>query len=87
MLDRLFRSQGPNVDLHCHSVVSDGTLAPTDIVERAHLVVVGQREHVHAVSVRALDDVGRSERAVRYHRMAVQVDVRTLRPEEAIKHR
>jgi predicted metal-dependent phosphoesterase TrpH len=36
MLDRLFRQQGPNVDLHCHSVVSDGTLSPADLVERAH---------------------------------------------------
>lgn len=26
-----------NADLHCHSVVSDGTLTPTDLVERAHL--------------------------------------------------
>jgi len=25
-----------NVDLHCHSVISDGTLAPVDVVERAH---------------------------------------------------
>lgn len=25
-----------NADLHCHSVVSDGTLAPVDLVERAH---------------------------------------------------
>ena len=25
-----------NADLHCHSVVSDGTLAPVDVVERAH---------------------------------------------------
>jgi len=27
---------GINADLHCHSVVSDGTLAPVDLVERAH---------------------------------------------------
>lgn len=25
-----------NADLHCHSVVSDGTLSPDDVVERAH---------------------------------------------------
>jgi predicted metal-dependent phosphoesterase TrpH len=25
-----------NADLHCHSVMSDGTLAPTEVVERAH---------------------------------------------------
>lgn len=25
-----------NVDLHCHSIVSDGTMAPVDVVERAH---------------------------------------------------
>ncbi len=27
---------GLNVDLHCHSLVSDGTLAPAAVVERAH---------------------------------------------------
>ena len=36
MLERLFRPPGPNVDLHCHSVVSDGTLSPLELVERAH---------------------------------------------------
>ena len=25
-----------NADLHCHSVVSDGTLAPEDLAARAH---------------------------------------------------
>ena len=25
-----------NIDLHCHSYVSDGTLSPSDVVERAH---------------------------------------------------
>ena len=25
-----------NIDLHCHSYMSDGTLSPTDVVERAH---------------------------------------------------
>ncbi len=52
MLDRLFGSQGPNVDLHCHSVVSDGTLAPTDIVERAH------RNGVHVLALTDHDEVG-----------------------------
>ena len=36
MLQRLFRTRGINADLHCHSVVSDGTLSPVDLVERAH---------------------------------------------------
>ena len=36
MLDRFRRPSPPNVDLHCHSVVSDGTLSPVDLVERAH---------------------------------------------------
>lgn len=36
MLDRFLRPPQPNVDLHCHSVVSDGTLTPVDLVERAH---------------------------------------------------
>jgi predicted metal-dependent phosphoesterase TrpH len=36
MLDRFLRTPQPNVDLHCHSVVSDGTLSPVDLVERAH---------------------------------------------------
>ncbi|NBV01615.1 MAG: PHP domain-containing protein, partial [Burkholderiaceae bacterium] len=26
-----------NADLHCHSVVSDGTLSPEALAERAHL--------------------------------------------------
>ena len=25
-----------NADLHCHSTVSDGLLAPADVVRRAH---------------------------------------------------
>ncbi len=25
-----------NADLHCHSTASDGTLAPADVVRRAH---------------------------------------------------
>jgi predicted metal-dependent phosphoesterase TrpH len=36
MFQRLARDPGVNADLHCHSVVSDGTLAPADLVERAH---------------------------------------------------
>lgn len=36
MPDRPPRTRPINADLHCHSVVSDGTLAPVDLVERAH---------------------------------------------------
>jgi predicted metal-dependent phosphoesterase TrpH len=36
MPDRLHPNHRINADLHCHSVVSDGTLAPVDVVERAH---------------------------------------------------
>ncbi|PTN42694.1 phosphatase, partial [Achromobacter xylosoxidans] len=25
-----------NIDLHCHSTVSDGALAPRDVAQRAH---------------------------------------------------
>ncbi len=52
MLDRLFRHPGPNVDLHCHSVVSDGTLAPADVVERAH------RNGVDVLALTDHDEVG-----------------------------
>jgi hypothetical protein len=52
MLDRLFRPPGLNVDLHCHSVVSDGTLAPVDVVERAH------RNGVHVLALTDHDEVG-----------------------------
>jgi 3',5'-nucleoside bisphosphate phosphatase len=37
----------PNIDLHCHSIVSDGLLPPAALVERAHL---------HGVDVLALTD-------------------------------
>jgi len=30
------KSAGPNVDLHCHSTVSDGALAPREVALRAH---------------------------------------------------
>ena len=36
MLERLPRTHRINADLHCHSVVSDGTLKPENVVERAH---------------------------------------------------
>lgn len=36
MFDRLTGAHRINADLHCHSVISDGTLAPVDVVERAH---------------------------------------------------
>jgi 3',5'-nucleoside bisphosphate phosphatase len=56
MLDRLPSfSRGPhriNADLHCHSVVSDGTLSPTDIVERAH------RNGVEILALTDHDEVG-----------------------------
>jgi len=41
-----------NADLHCHSVVSDGTLAPTAIVERAY------RNGVEILALTDHDEVG-----------------------------
>jgi predicted metal-dependent phosphoesterase TrpH len=41
-----------NVDLHCHSVVSDGTLAPVEVVERAH------RNGVQILALTDHDEVG-----------------------------
>ena len=41
-----------NADLHCHSVVSDGTLAPAAIVERAH------RNGVAILALTDHDEVG-----------------------------
>ena len=36
MADRPSPAHRVNADLHCHSVVSDGLLAPAEVVERAH---------------------------------------------------
>lgn len=52
MLDRLPRSHRINADLHCHSVVSDGTLSPVDLVERAH------RNGVEILALTDHDEVG-----------------------------
>ncbi len=41
-----------NVDLHCHSTVSDGTLAPREVVRRAH------RNGVQALALTDHDEVG-----------------------------
>ena len=41
-----------NVDLHCHSTVSDGTLEPREVVRRAH------RNGVQAVALTDHDEVG-----------------------------
>lgn len=41
-----------NVDLHCHSTVSDGTLAPREVVRRAH------RNGVQAMALTDHDEVG-----------------------------
>ena len=41
-----------NVDLHCHSTVSDGTLEPAEIVRRAH------RNGVQALALTDHDEVG-----------------------------
>ncbi|MFZ4758841.1 MAG: 3',5'-nucleoside bisphosphate phosphatase [Burkholderiaceae bacterium] len=41
-----------NADLHCHSVVSDGTLKPEDVVERAH------RNRVEILALTDHDEVG-----------------------------
>ncbi|TCV90129.1 3',5'-nucleoside bisphosphate phosphatase [Sulfurirhabdus autotrophica] len=57
-----------NIDLHCHSKVSDGTLSPTDLVKRAA---------AHGVNILALtdhDDTGGLEEA----RKAAQAEGITL---------
>jgi len=41
-----------NADLHCHSVISDGTLSPEAIVERAH------RNGVHILALTDHDELG-----------------------------
>ncbi|MGE0311279.1 MAG: 3',5'-nucleoside bisphosphate phosphatase [Lautropia sp.] len=41
-----------NVDLHCHSVASDGTLAPVEVVRRAHA------NGVQALALTDHDDLG-----------------------------
>ncbi len=41
-----------NVDLHCHSTVSDGTLAPREVVRRAH------RNGVQAMALTDHDELG-----------------------------
>jgi predicted metal-dependent phosphoesterase TrpH len=46
-----------NVDLHCHSTVSDGTLAPREVVRRAH------RNGVQALALTDHDEVGGLEEA------------------------
>ncbi len=47
-----------NVDLHCHSAVSDGTLSPTELAARAH---------AHGVAIWSLtdhDEIGGQDEAV-----------------------
>lgn len=46
-----------NVDLHCHSVVSDGTLEPAEVVRRAH------RNGVQALALTDHDELGGLEAA------------------------
>lgn len=41
-----------NADLHCHSVISDGTLAPVEVVERAH------RNRVDILALTDHDELG-----------------------------
>lgn len=51
----LARHQDPwrlNVDLHCHSTMSDGTLAPREVVRRAH------RNGVQAMALTDHDELG-----------------------------
>jgi predicted metal-dependent phosphoesterase TrpH len=52
MPDRRRRLHRINADLHCHSVVSDGTLSPVDLVERA------QRNGVAILALTDHDEVG-----------------------------
>ena len=46
-----------NADLHCHSVVSDGTLTPEQLAERAH------QNGVHLWALTDHDELGGQERA------------------------
>ena len=46
-----------NADLHCHSVVSDGTLTPEELAERAH------SNGVHLWALTDHDELGGQERA------------------------
>jgi predicted metal-dependent phosphoesterase TrpH len=46
-----------NADLHCHSVVSDGTLTPEELAQRAHA------NGVHLWSLTDHDELGGQERA------------------------
>jgi predicted metal-dependent phosphoesterase TrpH len=46
-----------NADLHCHSVVSDGTLSPEDLAERAHA------NGVHLWALTDHDELGGQQRA------------------------
>jgi predicted metal-dependent phosphoesterase TrpH len=46
-----------NADLHCHSVVSDGTLTPEQLAERAH------KNGVHLWALTDHDELGGQERA------------------------
>jgi 3',5'-nucleoside bisphosphate phosphatase len=48
-----------NIDLHCHSTVSDGVLTPTQLVERAH------RRGVRVLALTDHDDVAGLEEASR----------------------
>jgi len=48
-----------NIDLHCHSTVSDGILTPTQLVERAH------RRGVRVLALTDHDDVAGLEEASR----------------------
>ena len=51
------RNSGLNVDLHCHSVVSDGTLTPEQLAERAHA------NGVHLWALTDHDELGGQDRA------------------------
>lgn len=58
MPDRPMPQPDLNVDLHCHSVVSDGTLSPIDLVERAHRNGVDVLALTDHDEVRGLADAG-----------------------------
>lgn len=51
------RNSSLNVDLHCHSVVSDGTLTPEQLAERAHA------NGVHLWALTDHDELGGQDRA------------------------
>jgi predicted metal-dependent phosphoesterase TrpH len=51
------RNLSLNADLHCHSVVSDGTLTPEELAERAHA------NGVHLWALTDHDELGGQERA------------------------